>query len=206
MRALGRRGGLLGGVARARALSPRRRTQIAQGAAEMRWQPECLVLSHPQDDEELQCFVSQYGNGHAQSVDVDSTSVLLRALVACRDNACLARMLPVFIWRARGEIFEDPKKLQAASAEKACALGFFLELTHRFGKLPEARGTIRALRRQISSVASPIVLFHSMNVPLLRDHAVRLTSPLARSWKLILGEPDVSFESYFKRAVKHAAF
>jgi hypothetical protein len=212
MRALGRRGGLRGGPARAKALDLNRRTEISRDAARVRWQPEVLVLAQPRDLGELECFVAQYGNGYAQHGPCDPAAVLVRAIVASRNNACLARMIPVFIWRARGEIFEDPKKLVAVSALNACALGYLLELTQRFvetheaTKLRGAKGVIRALRQKSRSIEAPFTFFHSTGNSLARrEHAERLTSPAARSWNLVIGEPDESFESYFTRAAQHAA-
>jgi hypothetical protein len=118
-------------------------------------------------------------------------------------------MLPVFIWRARKKIFARPRMLLAVPPEEACALGYFLELTGKFGGSILARDVLRALRRKAVTVEDPIVFFHLMNVSMLREFAKERTSPLARSWKLVLGEPDESFESYFTSAVKglhHAAF
>ena len=202
--------GTMGGAARALALKPRRRAEIARGAARARWQPEVMVLTQPRDDEELECFVAQYGNGYAKHGPCDPTAVLVDALSACRGNACLARMMPVFIWRARAEVLGDSKRFSAMPAEDACALGYFLELTQRFGKydarrLREAQSATRALRRGSRSVTSPFVFFNAIDTPLRMEHAVALTSPLAKSWNLVLGEPDESFESYFNRAARHAA-
>lgn len=193
MKALGRRGGLRGGVARAKALGPRRRVEIARGAAQARWRPEVLVLTQPRDNEELRCFVAQYGNGHAHAENCDPVDALLRALSACRNDAGLARMIPVFVHRARGEIFAAPERLLAVSPEGACALGYFLELTCRLGKLDAPRGLLRDLRHRSRSTEE-VVLFR-------RGLAAQRTSLLARSWKLVLSEPDDSFESYFEKAL-----
>ena len=206
MTELGRRGGLRGGAARAKALSAGRRSEIARGAAKARWQPNVLVLSQPKDHGELQCFVAQYGNGHALADDTcDPAAVLLRSISACRDDGGLARMLPVFIWRARNKIFARPKVLLAVSPQEACALGYFLELTGRLGGSRLARGVLRDLRRKAATVKDPIIFFHLMDASMLREFAKERTSPLARAWKLVLGEPDESFESYFAKVVRHGA-
>jgi hypothetical protein len=192
MRALGRRGGLRGGPARAKKLGADRRSEIARDAAAARWQPTVLVLEQPRDIEELRWFVAQYGNGQVRAESCDPVGVLLRAVSACRDDAGLARMIPVFVHRARAEIFAEPKRLLAVSPEQACALGYFLELTCRLSKLDGPRGLLRDLRRKSRSRKDPVVLFK-------RELAARRTSPLARSWNLVLGEPDDSFESYFEK-------
>jgi hypothetical protein len=192
MRAIGRRGGLRGGPARAKKLGAGRRWEIARDAATARWQPTILVLEQPRDGEELRWFVAQYGNGQVRAKSCDPVEVLLRAVSACRDDAGLARMIPVFVHRARAEIFADPKRLLAVSPEEACALGYFLELTCRLSQLQVPPGLLRDLRHKIRLMKEPVVLFK-------RELAARRTSPLARSWKLVLGEPDDSFESYFEK-------
>jgi hypothetical protein len=194
MRALGRRGGLRGGPARAKKLSVRRRSEIAKDAAAARWQPTILVLRQPDDLETLRCFVAQYGNGYARAENCDLIGVLLDALSACRDDAGLARMIPVFVHRARGEIFDEPKRLLAVSPEQACALGYFLELTCKLGKHKRPRDLLRGLRQRSRLITEPVVLFK-------KELALSRTSRLARSWKLVLGEPDDSFESYFEKAL-----
>lgn len=207
-----RESGRAGGVARAKALDLNRKSEIARGAAKARWKPEVLVLTQPRDLEELECFVAQYGNGYAKHGPSDPAAVLVSAISACRNNACLARMIPVFIWRARLEIFEAPKKLADVSALNACALGYLLELTQRFAEIHKAadlrgaKSVIRALRRKSRSIKAPFIFFHSAGKSASRrEHAESLTSPAARSWNLVIGEPDESFESYFKRAAQHAA-
>lgn len=193
MRALGRRGGLRGGPARAKKLPAERRSEIAREAATRRWKPEVLVLEQPRDAEELRWFVAQYGNGRSRARGCDSAAALLSAVTACRHDAGLARMIPVFVHRARAEIFADPKRLLSVSAEEACVLGYFLELTARLSKLDSPRGLLRDLRQRSRSLKQPVALFK-------RELAVKQTSPLAKAWKLELGEPDDSFESYFAKA------
>lgn len=114
-------------------------------------------------------------------------------------------MLPVFIWRARKELFEETQRLDPTGLEDACVLGFFLELTARLAGVRMAPGVLTRLRRRAAQVKNPFVLFRQMDVSLLRDFAASRTSPLAKSWKLVLGEPDESFENYFKQATAHAA-
>lgn len=202
MKKFGRSGGKLGGPARAKALSSRRKSEIARTAAQARWKPSVLVLSQPKDHGELQCFVAQYGNGYASADDTcDPAAVLLRAVAACRRDTCLARMLPVFIWRARSQIFAHPKKLLAVSPEEACALGYFLELTDKFGGERLARRVLPDLRRKAKTVGNPIVLFRVMDRSMLREFAAENSSSLAKSWNLVLGEPDESFQNYFARVV-----
>jgi len=200
MRALGRKGGL----ARADALGVRTRTAIARRAAGVRWKPEMLVLDTPRDHGELQCFVAQYGNGYARSTCSDPTAVLHRAVAASRDDACLARMIPVFIWRGRQDFLRS-ERVADLPVRNACALGYFFELAFRFGRFDRSKSakvTIDHLRERANLVRKPFVFFRLMNASILRERAAEMTSPAARSWKLILGEPDESYESYFKKMIE----
>lgn len=193
MRKLGRLGGLRGGPARAERLSPRRKTEIAKSAATARWKFAPLTLRSPNDLGELRCFVAQYGNGHARTDGrCDPTAVLLRTLSACRDDAFLARMLPVFIHRARTELFSD-SRLLTVSPRKACALGYFIELTCQLGKIDPPDKLLLALRHKIVGVETPFVLFRKESAP-------RRESPLARSWKISLTESQDSLGMYFEKA------
>src|SRR6266849_2609438 len=103
MRALGRRGVLAGGRARARALTPSRRIAIARQAAQSRWTMPVLVIDRrPRDHAELVAFVAHYGADVARSkVTCSLEDVALRAVLASRRDPVLARMVPVFFWRVR---------------------------------------------------------------------------------------------------------
>jgi hypothetical protein len=163
-----------------------------------------LVLDTPRDHGELTCFVAQYGNGVAQSRPVDVVDVLLRAVTACRKDACLAKMLPVFVWRARDRVVGHGRRYAALSPSDACALGYFLELAARLGGM-SATSDLEALRRVASRVREPVVLFESTKARFCRELAEQRTSELARSWNLVLGEPDRSFAEYFERMVGHGS-
>jgi hypothetical protein len=159
-----------------------------------------LVLDTPGDHEELQCFVAQFGNGFAHSACSDPIAVLHRAVAASRDDACLARMLPVFIWRGRQDFLRS-EHVADLPARDACGLGYFFELAFRFGRSRSAKVAVERLRERASAVDTPFVFFRSMDASMLRERAVEMTSPAAREWNLILGEPDESYESYFRKMI-----
>lgn len=192
MRALGRRGGLRGGPARANKLNAHQRSKIARDGATARWKPTVITLGMPEDLDELRCFVAQYGNGHARAEDCDPAGVLIRAISACRDDAGLARMIPVYIHRACEEIFVDPSRFLAVPAVEARVLGYLLELTIRFSAAAIPTNLIRSLRRKIHADEVPAAFFR-------KELAAARTSALAQSWKLVVSEPDDSYESYFAK-------
>jgi hypothetical protein len=190
MRTLGRRGGLRGGPARAKKLDADQRSEIARGAATARWKPTVITLGMPKDLDELRCFVAQYGNGHARAEHCDPAGVLIRAISACRDDAGLARMIPVYVHRAHEEIFADKARLLAVPAVEARVLGYLLELTNRFSARAVPVDLIRGLRRKVRTEDEPVAFFR-------KALAATRASELARSWKLVVSEPDDSYESYF---------
>lgn len=192
MRALGRRGGLCGGPARAKKLAARQRSKIAHDAAKARWKPTVITLGMPTNLDELRCFVAQYGNGRARAENCDPAGVLIRAISACRDDAGLARMIPVYVHRACEEIFADPSRLLAVPAVEARVLGYLLELTARFSAVAIPSNLIRSLRRKIRADDPPVSFFR-------KALAAPRPSALAQSWKLVVGEPDDSYESYFAK-------
>lgn len=186
-----------GGRARAQALGAQARSDIARRAAVARWTPKKLVLATPRNHGELQCFVAQYKNGYAPSTCRNPTAVLHRAIAAARKDACLARMLPVFIWRGR-EDFLKAESLTQLPAQDACALGYFLELAFRFGGSNAADEVILRLRQRARGV-EPFVFFRLMENAFSPERTVMMTSPAARAWNLILGEPDEGYESHFRK-------
>lgn len=192
MRALGRRGGLRGGPARAKKLDAHQRSEIARDAATARWKPTVITLGMPEDLDELRCFVAQYGNGHARAEHCDPVGVLIRAITACRDDAGLARMIPVYVHRAREAIVAGQARLLAVPAMEARVLGYLLELTTRFSAVAVPPDLIRGLRRKIRAGDPPVALFR-------QELAAPRTSALAGSWKLVVGEPDDSYASYFAK-------
>src|SRR5688572_17523084 len=129
MSALGRRGGLRGGHARARALPPSERTAIARAAARARWSKPLLVIDRrPRDHGELTAFVAHYGARVARTTcSCSLEDVAIRAVRASRRDPALARMLPVFLWRVRNQLQLDKLAARGARAGVAAALGYFLE-------------------------------------------------------------------------------
>jgi hypothetical protein len=146
----------------------------------------------PKDLDELRCFIAQYGNGHARAENCDPVGVLIRAISACRDDAGLARMIPVYIHRAGKGIFSDQTRLLAVPAVEARVLGYLLELTTRFSTGVVPTNLIHGLRRKFRADDLPVAFFH-------KALAAPRTSTLAQSWKLVVSEPDDSYESYFAK-------
>jgi hypothetical protein len=201
MASLGRRGGLRGGVARARALTRGQRSAIASRAAQARWSKRLLGLDRrPRDQEELLAFVAHYGARVSKgSARCSLEGVALRAVRASRRDPGMARMLPVFLWRVRKELDLDELAKKARELALGSSLGYFLELT---GKLGSWRGFDRAIAR-LRPLAKPdraVLFFHVAKRNPFEAMAAEERTPIeARRWGLLTGTPTDSFASYFRR-------
>ena len=197
---LGRRGGLKGGRARARSLSPSRRAAIAREAARARWSKPVLVLDRePRDADELLAFVAHYGARVARSgARVNLEIVVLRALRASRQDPALARMLPVLLWRARVAV-DLGEMVARCEPGMAPALGYFLELTAHLGRW---RGFDRAIRqlRVHATPGRPLYFFRkTARHPFEAMIAEERTPIQARRWGILTGTPTESFAAYFRK-------
>jgi len=198
MAALGRKGGLVGGPARARALSPSRRSAIARNAARARWSKPLASADARAD---LASLVAHCGSSVSRVPPPRHLETqVLRAVKASRRDSALARMVPVFLWRMRGRL--DLRKLarEALRQREGPALGFFLEATSRLGRgrpFDEALAGLRASARP----DRPSHFFRGTGRrPLERTAAERATPAVARRWGLLMNMPWESFAAYFAKA------
>ncbi len=202
MAALGRRGGLRGGSARAQVLTATEKSAIASHAARTRWSQPVLVIDtdSPSDHGELLSFVANYGTRVARlKAHPDLVDVALRAVDASRRDPSLARMLPVFLWRVRDQI--DLAKLAAGAKKRksAPALGYFLELTSSLRTWHAVKGVVARLR-PFAHPRQPVFFFHKTESnPFEAMVAKDRTPPEALRWGLLTGTPTDSFESYFQK-------
>jgi hypothetical protein len=200
MRQLGRRGGLLGGRARAGALTPARRSAIARRAAQARWSKRLLV---PGQTADLASFVAHYGSAVASlPPPADLETLALRAVARSRRDSALARMLPVFMWRVRHELDLDRLVVVASRKGQAQELGFFLEAAARLGHSNTYDLALAQLRRSARG-AKPRYFFHGTGTrPFERMAADVETPPLARQWGLLMNVGWDSFSSYFRKSAR----
>ena len=198
MAALGRRGGLVGGPARAEALPPARRAAIARRAAQARWSKPLLPRTGRVD---LAMLVAHAGSSvspasHPRRLEAQA----VRAVKLSRRDSALARMLPVFLWRMRGAL--DPAELarQARRQGETATLGFFLETASKLGGRRVFEDVLLLLRAS----ARPARPFHfflgSDRSPWERAAARRATPAVARRWGLLMNMPWESFASYFEKS------
>lgn len=202
MTALGRRGGRAGGPARARALSPQRRSEIAQRAARARW-GRSTAASPPSSHQQLLSFVAHHGSRAAGAGSTDDLeTIAIRALAASRRDSSLARMLPVFLWRVGDRL--DLDRLVRAAKRKglAAALGFFLELASILGESRVFDEALTVLRPHARATRPSYFFEGTSGRPFERAASVVNTPAEARRWGLLMNMPFDSFASYFRKVAR----
>jgi hypothetical protein len=200
MAALGRKGGLIGGPARARALTRARRSAIARNAARARWSRPVLPVEARPD---LVALVAHGGSSVARvRLPLRLESQVLGAIQASHRDSALARMLPVFLWRMRHRL--DPAVLVALARRRkeAQALGFFMETAARLGRTRVFDDALSSLRGS-ATIARHAYFFHGTERrPFEREAAERASPRVARRWGLLMNMPWESFAAYFDKAAR----
>jgi hypothetical protein len=186
--------GRSGGLARAKALSHRKRSEIARKAALRRWRkPDPGFGKTPRGREAVTALVAL---GRPSTVDpsVDVPRVCLDALKLCRKDACLMRMMPVFLWRFRERLrhFVPENEAQRrlfgylrAVAARLSGDVFLVEASRHLPPMSED-GPEALLESQGSS---PFAVRRMLAEP----------DAEASSWGFLLGATNGYFESYFEK-------
>jgi hypothetical protein len=218
--ALGRLGGAKGGRARARALTARRRREIARHAAAARTRS----LS-AQERRELarHAALARWSAATPAAATVrswlrDMGAPLTRAVVAPRrapepeqvvvqglrlahTDASVARALPVMLWANRDGLRLTDLVRRARRANEGATLGFFLDLTSELaGSRPFA-----AAHPDLRNDRPPTdtFFFEGAEKTLVgRELATLNTPPVARRWRFLMNMPLDSFETLFRKTFR----
>jgi hypothetical protein len=204
MASLGRKGGLAGGPARARALAARRRAEIAQRAARARWSRPLDLIAPPTTPAGLHAFVAHYGSSLAPPrADLEARAladIALASIRASRKDSALARMLPVFLWRVRDRLDRDALVQSATKSGLAAEAGFFLTVAAQLGVTAVFDDAISTLRPR-AHPDQPSYFFEGVRTRPFERAAADLNTPAeARGWGLLMNMPWDSFASYFAKA------
>jgi len=202
MTRLGRRGGIVGGVARARALPAAERARIARTAARARWNSRALVIERaPRNRSELSAFVAHFGARVSRGASAGNLQDLaLRAVTYSRQDSALARMLPVFLWRNREALDLDQLARKGRRLGEARALGYFLELAGTLGRDGRLRRAAARLRSRAYARRPEYLFVNAPRNPFEAMAAEQQTPAEARRWGLLTGTPADSFATYFLKA------
>jgi hypothetical protein len=158
------------------------------------------VLDHaPRDHGELTAFVAHYGTRVTKGQpSCDLADVALRAVRSSRRDPALARMLPVFLWRARDALDLDALVVRAQRQRQSPGIGYFLELAGTLGGSRRLGSAARRLRPK--SQPRPALFFEAAaRNPFEALAAEERTPPQARRWGLLTGTPTDSFTTYFEK-------
>jgi hypothetical protein len=215
--ALGRLGGAKGGRARARALTARRRQEIARQASAAR----SRSLSAQQRRElARRAAMARWSTTAPTAATVrswlrDLGAPLIRAAVANRRapdpeqvvveglrlahrDASVARALPVMFWANRDRLRLADLVRRARRAKEGAALGFFLELTSELaGSGPFAAPS--ADLRQDRPPSNTFFFEGAENSLVGKELAALNTPPVARRWRFLMNMPLDSFETLFRK-------
>jgi cell division inhibitor SulA len=218
--ALGRLGGAKGGRARARALTARRRREIARQAAAARTRS---LSAQERRDLARRAARARWSTAAPDAATVrswlrDLGAPLTRAAVADRRapdpervvveglrlahrDASVARALPVLFWANRNKLRLSDLVRRARRAKEGAALGFFLDLTSELaGSRPFAavNGDLRQDRP-----ASDNFFFEGAEKSLVGKELADLnTPPIARRWRFLMNMPFDSFETLFRKTFR----
>lgn len=203
-------------------LSPRRRSQIAKGAALARWRPVVRVSfdDNPRTPAEVENYVANFGAAAAMeeslSSKADLADVACRALELCRQAPHVARMMPVFFHRLACGFLDMPEpkvfphmdlgRLREAVQKSGLAgvYGYFCEVTSKLSPAfaEDWNADFRSMKKATaeSGRRKPEFFFRRKCRGDLEAKAVKATScPLALEWGFYSREPFDSFKSYFAK-------
>ena len=215
--ALGRLGGAKGGRARARALTARRRQEIARQASAARTRSLSAL-----ERRELarRAALARWSTAAPAPATVrswlrDLGAPLIRSAVASRrapdpeqvvveglrlahTDATVARALPVLLWANRDRLRLADLVRRARRAKEGATLGFFLELTSELAGSRPFAAACADLRQD--RPPSDSFFFEGAEKTLVGKELAALNTPLvARRWRFLMNMPLDSFETLFRK-------
>jgi transcriptional regulator with XRE-family HTH domain len=158
----------------------------------------------PADPERVRVWLARYGaplyGAGETEVGEDLPRpeyVLAEALKLARQDAAVARALPVAFWRTYASLDLAHLRRLAAERRQERALGFFLELTGQLAQAPALARAARPLRRSVRSRRAS--QFFKVRSRLERQLAELKTPAVARRWGFRMNMGQDSFEATFRK-------
>lgn len=121
--------------------------------------------------------------------------VLAEGVATSHQDAAVARVLPLVLWRHRNRLDHEELVRQASLRNESQALGFFLELAGTFGDDPGLKARARRLRDRRRTRAHPFFARARGRRELALARA--RTPALARRWGYLMNMDLASFVSPF---------
>jgi hypothetical protein len=164
----------------------------------------------PADPQRVQAWLAHvgaplYGSTAVNASDVPPPEwVLAEGLALARDDATLARALPVALYRTRKRLDFSLLRRLARERGQGRTLGFFLDLTAELSGdrslAREARPLLREARRRVRASQ-----FFKPRSATERRLAELKTPPVARRWGFRMNMSADSFASMFRKAARVSA-
>jgi hypothetical protein len=215
--ALGRLGGAKGGKARARALTPKRRQQIAHKAAAARsrnlspkergelarraalarWSPAAPPAAT------VRSWLRDLGAPLTRTSSADARvptpeEVVVEGLRLSHVDASVARALPVMFWKNRDRLRLAELVRRARRTKEGSTLGFFLDLTSELAGSRPFAATSADLRHDLPH--QEVFFFEGAEKTLVGKELATLNTPhVARRWRFLMNMPLDSFETLFRK-------
>jgi hypothetical protein len=160
--------------------------------------PTKNVFRAPKTAGELRSFVAHYGARCAHGTTrCKLENVVLRTVDLSRRDPALARMLPVFLWRVRGDLDLGELTKKSVVRGSAPTVGYFLDVAGKVSADKTFRPALPELRRHARS-NRPVFLFERVEKSPWEAMAARQRTPRdARRWGLLTGLPLDCFSTYF---------
>ncbi len=155
----------------------------------------------PEQDDQLRGWLADVGaplgvaapEGRRPPLD----EVLASALELAHRDSTVARVLPLVLWRQRGQLDFEELRRKATRRNEGPALGYFLELAGCLGNEPElldASSRLRDKRRRRASV-----FFAGSHGPRALAATRRNTPREARRWGFLMNMGVDSFQAMFDK-------
>jgi hypothetical protein len=123
--------------------------------------------------------------------------VLAEGLRLSHDDATVALVLPLALWRQWDHLDQARLVHEAARRDELQSLGFFLELTAQLAGDPRPKALARGLRDRRRKRTRPF--FTGSHGRMATAEARRRTPPVARRWGYLMNMGLDSFESAFAK-------
>lgn len=194
--------GRMGGEARAAAMPRRLRSKVAQEAARARWGSRATFDVPPASAGEVAAFVAYLDVRTNPDARAMVPVVLVSALDLVGGDPCLARMMPVFLWRNR-ECLGGSVDGAVRDGVRRRLLGYLLGVAARLGGgdtlLLRLSGDLRP--ENLLSTRTTMLFARAAENPFEVMKASMNPSPEALEWGFLVADTGSFFDGYFTKMV-----
>lgn len=176
--------------------------QLLTGLATAPEHPD--VRANPDRDEHVRGWLTSAGASLAAAMPPGRPpsleDVVLSGLELSHRDSTVARVMPLVLWRQRGQLDFDRLRAEATRRNEAPTLGYFLELAGKLGHEPDLLRESAALRDRRRKRARQF--FSDVPGPRALAAMRRSTPREARRWGFLMNMGVDSFRSAFDKHVQ----